>query len=137
MSLNSFTPVTTEEVIRSLNKSLIKACELDPLPKALLKRVGENPDPHLTSFMNESINSGTFSNILKQALLLPLLKKVNLDCIFKNYRQVSNLSFISKLLERINSSQLVQYTTSTGNNEPLQLAYTKTIQLKQHYSKQN
>ena len=29
-SLNSFTPVTTEEIIRSLNESLTKSCELQP-----------------------------------------------------------------------------------------------------------
>ena len=71
------------------------------LPTALLKRVGEDLAPHLTSFISESINTGTFRIILKQALLFPLLKKVNFNCIFKLYRPVSNLSFISKLLERI------------------------------------
>ena len=78
LSLNSFTPVTTEEMIRSLNKSPAKLCELDPLPTALLKRVGKYLSLHLTSFINESINTGTFSNILKQALSYPLVKKVNL-----------------------------------------------------------
>ena len=48
-----------------------------------------------------------------------------MDLIFKNYRPVSNLSFISKLMERIIDSQLVQYATSTGNVESLQSAYTK------------
>ena len=38
---------------------------------------------------------------------------------------MSNLSFISKLLQRIIGSQLVQYTTNTGNVQLLQSAYTK------------
>ena len=91
-----------------------------------------SPTPN---FIYQSIYTGTFSNILKQALLCPLLNKVNLDHNFKNYRLVSNLSFISKLLERIMGSQLVHYATSTGNIESLQSATPKTIQVKQHYSK--
>ena len=49
LSLNNFTPVTTEDVITSLNKSLTKLCELDPLPTSLLKRVGEDlaPSPNI------------------------------------------------------------------------------------------
>ena len=81
-----------------------------------------SPTPN---FIYEWMNTCTLSNIPKQALLCPLFKKVNLDHIFKNYRPVSNLPFIWKLLERKKGSQLVQYTTSTANVEPLQSTYTK------------
>ena len=37
LSLNNLTPVTTEEVIRSLNKLPTISCELDSLQTALLK----------------------------------------------------------------------------------------------------
>ena len=46
------------------------------------------------------IRSGRFSQ--KQAIVLPRLKKPTLDCTsLSSYRPISNLSFISKLLERV------------------------------------
>ena len=59
---------------------------------------------------------------LKEANLRPLLKKISLDTTFKNYRLVSNLSFVLKLIEVI-CEQLTRYTHSTGKTEPLQSAY--------------
>ena len=47
---------------------------------------------------------------MKMATVVPLLKKDNLDVTeLKNYRPVSNLSFISKLLERVVFKQLMEY----------------------------
>ena len=60
----------------------------------------------------------------KEALLRPLLKKSNLDPQqFKKFRPVSNLSFVSKLVERAICDQLVEHVTNTGKFEDLQSAY--------------
>ena len=53
----------------------------------------------------------------------PLLKKINLDLIEKNYRLVSNLQFISKLIERTVNNQLNEHITSNNLMEPMQSAY--------------
>ena len=54
----------------------------------------------------------------------PLIKKLTLDCeILKNYRPVSNLSFISKLTERIASLQFIEHLKSNGLYEIYQSAY--------------
>ena len=55
--------------------------------------------------LNLSLTSGIFPSIWKRATVRPLLKKPGLDRIFKNYRPVSNLNLISKLLK---SAVLVQ-----------------------------
>ena len=60
--------------------------------------------------------------MLKNALVHPLLKKPGIDCIFKNYRPVSNLSFLSKLIERTVYNQIAQYTGTTGMAEKFQSA---------------
>jgi hypothetical protein len=61
---------------------------------------------------------------MKQALVTPLLKKPSLDCqLLKNYRPVSNLSFISKVLERVVASRLNQYMEDNHLQEQLQSAY--------------
>ena len=43
---------------------------------------------------------GIFANNWKTAIIKPLFKKAGLDLICKNYRPVSNLSFLSKILEK-------------------------------------
>ena len=66
---------------------------------------------------------GKVTTNLKQALLWPLLKKSNLELVLKNYRPVSNLSFISKMLERVVCEQLEDHVSKPGNLEVLQSAY--------------
>ena len=50
----------------------------------------------------------------KEALVLPLLKKLGLDIIFKNFRPVCNLMFISKLTEKAVSIQINDYLVDNG-----------------------
>ena len=48
-----------------------------------------------------------FPSTFKTAHIRPLLKMTSLDKnIFKNYRPVSNLSFVSKLIEKVVVKQL-------------------------------
>ena len=42
----------------------------------------------------------SLANRWKTAIIKPILKKAGLDLICKNYRPVSNLSFLSKILEK-------------------------------------
>ena len=53
----------------------------------------------------------------------PLLKKANLDLVDKNYRPVSNLQFISKLIERVAAEQLVDHVNRNSLMEVNQSAY--------------
>ena len=75
---------------------------------------------------------------LKFAIVMPLLKKSNLDHnLFKNYRPVSSLTFIFKVLERVVAKQLNEHMTQNDFHEPLQSAYkryhsTETALLKVH-----
>ena len=69
-------------------------------------------------------------------LVTPLLKKPSLDPQkLKNYRPVSNLSFVSKLVERVAARQLMDYLTAKNLMPKLQSAYrrhhsTETAMLK-------
>ena len=56
----------------------------------------------------------------------PLLKKPNLDRnLLKNYRPVSNLSFISKLIEKVVAKQLNNYIDSEGLSNVNQSTYRR------------
>ena len=62
--------------------------------------------------------------LFKQATIKPLLKKPSLDPgEFKNFRPLSNLRFISKIIEKSFAKQLTQYLNSNGLGETFQSAH--------------
>ena len=62
--------------------------------------------------------------VIKHAVVTPLLKKSGLDPdSLSNYRPISNLSFISKLLERFIVSQIRQYMVMNDIFDVFQSAY--------------
>ena len=65
----------------------------------------------------------SFTYSLKTAILRPLLKKPNLDLVFKNYCPVSNLSYLSKIVEKVVCTQITSFAAQTKNTEDLQSAY--------------
>ena len=67
--------------------------------------------PILTYIINSSLQSGKFPDILKNAAVRPLLKKANLPLEEKNYRPVSNLSYLGKLIERAPCNQIVDFAS--------------------------
>jgi len=82
-----------------------KSCQLDPT--WLVKDMWVLLSPFVTLLFNKSQVNGCFPSELKQAVVCPLLKKSGFDASqLKNYRPVSNLSFLSKPLERVVQSRL-------------------------------
>ena len=75
------------------------------MPSTLVSKC-EDLLPVLTKVVNKSLQSGCFPEVWKGALVFPLLKKPGLDVIFKNFRPVSNLSFVSKLIEKAALNQI-------------------------------
>ena len=98
--LAEFTEVTQDEVQKIIMNLATKNCELDPFPTSILKEVLPALLPSITNIMNTSLKLGVFVQKWKVAVIRPLLKKAGLELIPKNYRPVSNLSFLSKVLEQ-------------------------------------
>ena len=66
--------------------------------------------PFLYQLFNWLLEHSLVPSIFKCAYITPLLKKADLDpADAKSYRPISNLSVVSKLLNRLVSSQLVKY----------------------------
>ena len=91
--------------------------------------------PLITHTVNASFKTGTFPDTLKEAVVKPLVKKANLDLIEKNYRPVSSLSFLGKLMERVVTSQVMDHIEKSHLMESFQSAYhqkhsTETVLLK-------
>ena len=107
--LTTFRELTEEDVKVLLKKSLDKHCELDPIPINLLKLCIGDLLPLITKIFNLLLKLGNVPTNLKEAIIKPLLKNFGLELINKNYRPVSNLTFISKLIERAAVEQLIEH----------------------------
>ena len=75
---------------------------LDPIPTSLTKQSLKDLVSLITVIVNASLSAGIVPQQLKQALVTPLLKKPGLDSNdMKNFRPVSNLPFISKIVGKV------------------------------------
>ena len=82
-----------------------KTCELDVIPTKVFKNILGAIIKHITLIINKSLQTGTFPSKWKNAIIRPLLKKKGPDLELCNYRPVSNLSFLSKVLEQEESAR--------------------------------
>ena len=103
--LCQFTPMTESEVKTIIMSMKSKSCEIDPIPTHILKQLLPSVIPIITKIVNLSLSKGEFCHIWKVAVVRPLLKK-GLNPIKLNYRPVSNLTFMSKVIEKCMLRQL-------------------------------
>ena len=123
-NLENIRPATDEEVKALILSYSNKSCELDPIPTWLLKICINELLPILTAVINSSLSTGEFPEQCKHAIVRPLLKKDNLDPDeLKNYRPVSNLHFISKIIEKLVVQRLEDHLCEYSMFDPLQSAY--------------
>ena len=124
LSLEQFRAVSESDVRKVITSSPTKSYALDPIPTWLLKQCLDQVAPVLTVIVNISLSCADFTPELKRAFVTPLIKKLILDGeIFKNYRPVSNLSFVSKLIKRIVCVQFVDHLKENDLYEIFQSAY--------------
>ena len=97
--------LSVRDVKQLIQNSTLKLCPLNPMPSTVVSKY-EDLLPVLTKIVNNSLQSGRFPEIWKEASVFPLLKKPSLVVIFKNFCPVSNLSFVSKLIERATFNQI-------------------------------
>ena len=103
-----------------------KSCDLDPIPSPLFHDCLDELVPVITDIINTSLISGVVPQCFKHALVKPLLKESNLDTeLLKSYRPVSNLPFLSKVLERVVLTQLMTHLETHNLLEPFLSAYRK------------
>ena len=135
-AFSSLESVTVSEIVTLIKDCTSKSSTRDPIPTSLLKRFAVYLAVPITSIVNMSLSCGVFPDEMKLAYVTPLLKKPNL-CHenLNNYRPVSLLSFLSKLVERVVCKQLSNHLSLHNLYVPVQSAYrpnhsTETAQLK-------
>jgi len=123
IALAAFEEVNEDELKKIMMKMSDKTCPLDPVPTKLLKQC-QVLMPFLTVFINLSLRTGTVPDRLKLAIIVPLLKKLLLDPeILSNFRPVSKLSFISKLIEKVVHLQFTSHLITNKLLDKFQSAY--------------
>jgi hypothetical protein len=135
--LSCFQPLSMDELLRIISKSPSTTCHLDPIKSALVKENIEVLAEPLLHIVNCSLKVG-MPKSLKEALITPILKNAKLDpTSVNNYRPVSNLTFLSKIIERAALLQLTNHMSLNKILDNRQSAYrqyhsTETALLRVH-----
>ena len=136
--LQNLSCLSADDVRHLLLRSSCNSSDLDPIPTSLVKDCIDILITPIASIIKLSLTEGSFPSHFKSAHVSPLLKKPSLNKdSMKNYRPVSNLSFLSKVLEKVVVNQLNTHINSSNTSNQYQPAYrrfhsTKTALLKIH-----
>ena len=122
--LDSFSPIDLPELTSLVSSSKPSTCQLDPIPTKLFKDVFPLINSSILTQINLSLLTGYVPQTFKIAVIKPLLKKATLDPdILANYRPISNLPFVSKILEKAVANQLCEYLRINGLFEDFQSGF--------------
>ena len=123
--LATFEPCTDDELRNIIKSSGIKVSPADILPESVTCESIDVLIPYLTKLVNVSLTTGSFDG-LKDAIVRPLFKHDSTDPNdFCSYRPVSNLTFLSKLVERVVLVRLQQHMDAINYKNSTQFGYKK------------
>ena len=134
--LSEFDVCTQSEILEIIKEHGFRCSFADPVPDSVLNDNIELLLPIWTSLVNLSLLLGSVDGLLKQADVVPLLKAVGIDYTkHKNFRPVSNLQFLGKLIERVVAKRLKAHMVRNNLETSNQYGYkkghnTETILLK-------
>ena len=134
--LYEFVPTTVTEIKEIiLSEAGVNCSPSDFLPSDVLKEHIEVFAPTLCKLVNLSLSTGSMEG-LKVADIIPTIKGDQLDAnTFKNYRPISNLTYLGKLIERVVLKRLNNHMDQNNLHKSAQSGYkkhhsTETILLK-------
>ena len=107
--LTSFSSPTIIE-IHNLIMTANYISPIDTLAMIIFKNIVHTLKYSILNFICKSLYDGIMDKSLKYAIIKPILKKTSLvPDVLTNYRPISQLPIISKIIERIVSRQLIYY----------------------------
>uniref|UniRef100_A0A803TL80 Reverse transcriptase domain-containing protein n=1 Tax=Anolis carolinensis TaxID=28377 RepID=A0A803TL80_ANOCA len=122
--MDSFQLVELEDVDKVLGEVRATTCILDPCPSWLVREARGGLTECVKVVVNASLREGIFPASLKLAVIKPLLKKPSLDPTqLENFRPISNLPFLGKVVERVVAAQLQAFLVDTDFLDPAQSGF--------------
>ena len=122
--LSCFQLPSATDLTKLIRTSKPSTCQLDPLPSSLVIASLPSLLPLITAIIHSSLTSGSVPSQFKSAAVTPLLKKPGSDPnIFNNLRPISNLPFISKILEKVVASQIQAHLSNNNLYEQFQSGF--------------
>ena len=88
----------------------INSCGHDNISSNVLKIIVMEVSPCLTLIINQVLSTGQFPKNLKTAKVIPIHKTGD-KSLMKNYRPISILLVVSKIIENVMHTQLMDYFT--------------------------
>jgi len=117
---------SVDEVRKLINSMAAKSSPIDSIPTSVLKSCVDVFAPLIARLTTLCFEEGVFPTRFKTACVTPLLKKKNLDSdIVANYRPISNLHTISKIVERLFMSRVIGHVESAPCFNRFQSAYRR------------
>ena len=124
--LSNFDLASPVEIRNLILASTDSSCSLDIIPTKLLKTCIDALVIPITHLINLSLSQGIFPSPFKHAVVSPLLKKQSLPKDdLSSYRPISNLNFISKILEKVIYVRLCKHLESFPSLSHFQSAYRR------------
>lgn len=118
----SFTSITEEVIIKFINSISSRAVGDDGLQLQMVTLLLGELASIITHIINFSLETSSFPTIWKKAYVIPLPKTTNPSSL-SQYRPISILPFLSKVLESVVHSQLSQYLSSHNLLSPFQSGF--------------
>ncbi|CAL9708038.1 unnamed protein product [Knipowitschia caucasica] len=113
--LSHLSPISEPDLQKLFTNIKFSTCPLDPIPSSFVKSCLPSLSPLILEIINSSLTSGTVPPAFKMATITPILKKPNLDPDDpNNFRPISNLPFLSKILEQSVAAQLNNHLNSNS-----------------------
>ena len=123
-NLDKFQVFTLTDLQLLLTKISNSTAPSDVIPTRLCENVLTNSPEYLIALINLTLQTGYFPNQFKQGVVRPLIKKSNLDPeLLSSYRPVTNLRFLSKVIERALFEQINFYLESNNLMRKYQSAF--------------
>ncbi len=112
----------TDKIIKSLSNS--KAKDFWGLDSSLIKKHREILTPAITYIVNKSIDESIFPSVFKTAVITPIYKSGSKNEI-SNYRPISILPVVSKILEKAILEQLTDHLDCNNLLHSMQFGFRR------------
>ena len=123
-SFSGFCPVTADLLLDTITGMNKKVSSTDPIPLPFVKQHLPIFLPMILDIVNASLITGIFPDELKHANVSPILKEKSMDSeVHGNFRPVSSLPFLSKVIEKVVHVQFSSYLNENNLIPKNQSAY--------------